>query len=214
MPRDVMSKPALGLVVAFLAIASASCAGDESSSTDPVPTTSTAAPSADASSTPRPSATEAAGPEVPFPGVDPAAGVLLQEKTVQVHAPSGWEQNPPITDFDSSASRTPTEVVYLSDQRSMGGGLGLDELTSDQTAKLMLRAARSRGGTYERGDDVVIGEVTLARITGTDERGLSYDELGVERDGRLVNLSVQVPPRLLEQEPDLVESVFNSWTWR
>jgi hypothetical protein len=214
MPPDVLPKPVLGLVVAVVAVVSTSCSDGESSRAEPDPTTSAAdAPTGDTTA-PTPPATGSTGPDLPFPDVTPAAGLLLREKTVELRAPEGWRENPAMLTVDSGASGAPGEFLYLTDQRSMGSGLGLDALSTDQTAQLMLRSARSTGGSYERADDVVVDGVTLARISGTDDRGRHYEEVGVEREGRLVNLSVQVPPRTLEHEPDLLESVVNSWTWR
>ena len=48
-----------------------------------------------------PEAPEASG--VAFPGVAPAAGLLVQEETVEVHAPEGWRASPEVSDFSSGA---------------------------------------------------------------------------------------------------------------
>lgn len=219
MPPGVRPKPLVTLVVLLVALGSASCSDGDASSADPAPAAPTSGAPADTPTssepaTPEPTASESTGPELPFPGVAPTTGRLLRETSVEITAPTGWHLVPPILSTDSGVARGSGEFLILTDQRAMGAGLGLPELSDAEAAALMLKDARAEGGTYERVDDVVVDGVSFVRISGTNDRGRRYEEIEVERKGRLVNVAFAFRPQLLEEEPDIVEAVFNSLTWR
>ncbi|WP_193605168.1 hypothetical protein [Nocardioides dongkuii] len=218
MPSPVLLKPAatlsLSLALALVLLAGAGCGEDEPEA-DPSPTASdTASPSASPTTSPSPTdASSPADPELPFPDSEPAAGpVTLRERSVEVTVPEGWIATEEVLSFGSGSNGGPGELILLSDQEAFG--LDLEPPTLDQQAKIALESARALGGSYQREPDVELGGVPLVRISGTTEAGRHFEQVTAHHEDRLISLTFEVSPATLRQQPDLVESVLNTWRWR
>lgn len=205
------------LMLALLLLVPTACSdGDSSSGPAPEPSapasTETSEPAEPSGAT---EPTSDAG-AVPFPDVAPAAGLRLQEQSVEVHAPAGWTRVPDVLDTASSAGSALADLVALSDMEVLGGPTA-PELSHDELADVVLDGldAQSGGeGRYERMPDLEVAGVSFVHITGTESMGTHFEQITVEHEARTVSLVFRIKRDTYRADPTLTQAVINSLTWR
>lgn len=214
MPRRVPTKPApIALLPAVLLLLTG-CSGD-------VPDRAGSHPAAVASATPtdpvepESSATTDPTAELPFPGVAPAAGLVVAGEGASVSVPDGWRRTAALTGLDQGATG-PGATLVLVDQQELGTGMDLPDLTIAQEGRIILRGMRQVDpeGHYRLAAPLDVGGVQVVHAVGTDRRGRHVERFSGAHRGRLVGLDLEVTKARLEAEPDLVASIVNSWTWQ
>ena len=198
---------------ALVAVTLSGCGGDDASSRDGTPSPSDAPSPSSSDSSADPSdpsdpsdAATPAEPDLPFPDVPPATGLLLRQETVEMHAPAGWQREPPMASFQSVA-RQGTSLASLTEQEALGGDL---PLSAD--ARIALRSVRSRG-EGRRFPDVVVDGETAFHVGGVQDSGRPYHTFGLVRDGKLVHFTFDLEADVRQPER-LIASVVNTVRWR
>jgi hypothetical protein len=190
----------------------AGCSDDESSTATSPPSSPVATPS-ESPSTTAPAEPTPTEDGLPFPDVAPATGVVVKGQTVQVNAPDEWLRSPVIADFSDGAYAQGDASLVLTDLDALGDG-NLPDLTLEERGAVLLEGAEKMGGDYERQPDLVLDGVPVVRISGTNSGGLQEVQVSIERDQRLISLTIEASTGILERTPGLFESVLNTWTWR
>ena len=198
---------ALAVVLALMGCSGPAEERPSGSSSGAVP--SSAGSSVTPSEEPSPSAP--VGSEVPFPDVEPAGGPVMEEVSISMRAPTGWEQDPrAATDESGAAPPGGSESVALHEQDATGS------LSLDEAAEVALEGLSSRGDV-ERLPDVTVDGQVMYRIAGsTPDSPLPWhEEVGTVRDGKLITLSFHLDDEggTYRDDPQLVESVLNTIEW-
>ena len=194
-------------VTAVLASVLTGCGGDDADSRGGTPSpTASSTPSSSTTASDPSDAGSPVEPDLPFPDVAPATGILLRQDTVEMNAPAGWQREPPMASFQSVA-RQGTSLASLTEQDALGG-----ELPLDVDARIALRSVRDRG-EGRRLPDVVIDGETAFHVGGVQDSGRPYHTFGLVRDGKLVHFTFDLEPDVRQPER-LMASVINTVRWR
>jgi hypothetical protein len=197
--------------VASIAFGAAACGGGDDSSAEPTPSASGSSapgtPSTDSS------AETSADPASPSSAaVTPAAGPELRQTVVAVNAPTGWELSSAPAGFSSAADGPARgDSLLLIDNASLAGP---DATIDDLYDSFVALSKGDKKLTYERLPDLDL-QGTPASYVHSQRKGDKLQEYDITaiRGDRVVSLTFSLPPRVLAEDPQLVESVLASLRW-
>jgi hypothetical protein len=206
------SRPAGSLVAGVaLGVLVVGCGGEPSPPAGPSPsgtgaTQSPTLPTGSVSIEPSPSEPSPGGA-----GVTPAAGLLLEEQTSQVHAPVGeWERLPDIVTYASAAGHVPTaQVISLSDREGYASPASLDEQVKYHNRTL------PEGAVVERRPDVLLDGAPAYYVQWYEKGDARIQhDIGLDHGGRVISIQMDLDRADAAATEALVASVLASFTWR
>jgi hypothetical protein len=198
-------------VLTSVALAAAACGGDDDSSAEPGAGGSSGSSAASTSGTPSPdTSTEPATPS--SAAVTPAAGPELRQTVVAVNAPTGWELSSAPAGFSSAADGPARgDSLLLIDNASLAGP---DATIDDLYDSFVALNEGDKKLTYERLPDLDL-QGTPASYVHSQRKGDKVEDYVITaiRGDRVVSLTFSLPPRVLAEDPQLIESVLASLRW-
>lgn len=192
------------LAVALAALV-AGC-GDDDPSPAPAPSSDSAGTSPTDEPTDEPTDTSTSPP-----GATPAAGLLVEEETSQLHAPEGaWSRIPDTVTYSSAVGRDgSSEVIALSDRESFSSPASLTEQADYHVQSL------PSGAVVEQMPDVVLdGEPAYYVRWHAQGDPVVQHDLGLDRAGRTISVTFDLEGGDPAATEALIASVVASFTWR
>lgn len=214
-------RPVLAAALGLSLLGLTACSGDDSggSADDPPSASSTSeagTPSEEPTGSTEPTdeptdepSDEATTGSTAFPGVTPAAGPEFGLDTVTMHAPEGWEIVPSTISGQQISASAPGGRINFIEQANAA------DVPVDARAQVFTDSHDD--GPIERLPDVTLGEpgVQAARFEYSEPPNKATFQAVVGwRNGYSITLIFELDQALLKEQPDLVDSVLASITWK
>jgi hypothetical protein len=182
-------------LAAALVLALSACGGGDAPEPAPEPEASSSAPSTPGTRTGTGTAAE----------VEPASGLLIEEKPYRVRMPDGWRRSPRMSTFLEGAYDG-LERITVSHLPSVGSP------TPGALARARIEGSDPR---LRRVEDAEVGGLPAIHLVGEDASEHS-DQFALVHLGEAVDIEFSLTPGAGHEDhrEEIIASVLASWEWR